>query len=375
VPSVRPKPADRIAAVLIVLLIGWLSAVTYATPRAAHSDEGDILRVHERSICLAARPASQCPPTYVSPTRTWLQHRGTLLWLRATGVTLFSLRSICLVSGAVFLGAFYRLTRRLSGPGTALATLLLCATSPILNHYWTTGDEYAPYMAATAIALDRLLVWLESRRDADLPALLASTAFAVFWVYPSVFLFLPLALSFGLSASREARRFSVVCVALVAALTALYALNLDNIDADWRIERYTKWHGLVYVRVFEELGALLRGLNRPGRLLAALLALAVLGGLARYGALVARTGAGPAPGSAGVAAWFERRLARATLAVPPFMLLLSTVGPINDGHLLVSTLPVVYLALARAATADRRPWPWALPATFVGMVQAALAAA
>ena len=383
-PSVRPEPAgrprsappsrrttNRIAAALITLLIGWLGAVTYASPRAAHSDEGDILRVHERSICLAARPAARCMPTYVSPTRTWLQHSGTLLWLRATGVTLFSLRAISLVSGAVFLGAIYLLALRLYGPGAGLVTLLLCATSPVLLHFWTTGDEYGPYLAATVVALGRLRAYLESRRDADLVALLLPTAFAVFWVYPSVFLFLPLALSFGLAASREGRRFSLACLAFIVALSGLYAANLDAIDADWRVERFTRWRGIAYVRIFEEVGEMLRRLSGPGRLLAALTGLAVLGGLARYGALVTRGGGGAAPGRAG--AWFERRLTLAVLAAPALLLLLSVVGPINDGHLLVSTLHVVYLALARAATADRRPWPWVLPAAFVGLVQAALA--
>lgn len=347
--------------VIIATLLALLTASVALRPRRGHSDEEDILAIHRRVFCLEVSPAERCPPTYVTPTRTWLQHRGTRLWLRVTGTSLLSLRALSLASGAVCLASLYLLTRSLAGPRGALVALLLGATSPPLIHFWTTGDEYAPYLAALALTLWRLHALLTGRRRADRVAVAVAAAAAALWIYPSVLLFAPLALSFGRDGDRDERRFGALCAALCAALCLLYLADYGRIDDDWQIEHFERWHGLFYSRIFEEVGAMIGELGALGRAVAVAVVVAVVKGLRDYRGLI--TGGDR----------FEARVARATLAVPALLLALDAVAPANDAHLMVNTILVVYVALARAATAGDARRAAAAPAALVISVQAALA--
>ncbi|MCX6984797.1 MAG: glycosyltransferase family 39 protein [Lentisphaerae bacterium] len=328
-------------------------------PERIHSDEGLQLDIYYFNNCVAVAksPANECTPPFDSHTRTWIMRESVGLWLRLTGISLFTLRLFSIIFSPLLCASFFLLCRKIFGTVVASYALILVATSPVLIMYWTTGDEYSPFLAFTSCALWRLLIYFERKTPRDLVLVLIPSTLAIAWVYPSVFLFMPLAAVFGIGSHKEGRHFTIFTVGIIVLMALSFFSRSSIMDHEGMLpqDRIAPYHYSKYVLQYFSYFLMVYHVFKEFPLLSSFVAIIFIFVAVQFGHLfrngVAKTGT---PNDLRPT-WFEGRLAIASALILPAQLSLTYFEPAKLSHFLTVIQIPLYLIIVRASIGLWRP--------------------
>ena len=272
-----------------------------------------------------------------------LYYAAAWVWSRIFGDMEFGLRSLSALAGIATVPVAWAIARRLCGPRAAAMAGLLLAVSPLLVWF---SQEARAYALATLLATISVLCvagWIQDRRDVWLAAWALSAALGLATHYFVAFIVAPEVVLLWRAGPRPGRRLAAA-IALVAvvglALVPLALAQRGTGHADYIAQ------GPLGTRVLQVPKQLLLGYASPGQVVTGALAAAAL----LVGAIW------PLAVDAGV---------RARARIPLVIGLAAVVVPVAlavvgidflDTRNLLPALPALYVA-ASAGFAAVRGWP------------------
>jgi 4-amino-4-deoxy-L-arabinose transferase-like glycosyltransferase len=171
----------------IILIVFLLTAFALRLYRLDHQEIwGD--EAHSAYVSRLALLSVVSPSTETNPP---LYHLLLYFWVRLTGSSVFALRFLSLVLGALTVPLVYRLTRLSFGEPVGLLAAILCAISPFQVYYSQEARMYALATFSTTLSMFLFARIVSSRRGQPsrqgLWVYFLATAAAIFTHYCALF--------------------------------------------------------------------------------------------------------------------------------------------------------------------------------------------